>query len=276
MSGRLYLVATPIGNLSDLSPRAVEALTDAATVLAEDTRRTRTLLDAYSIDTPLESFHEHNEDEKAERIVERIRAGEVIALVSDAGTPLVSDPGYPLLRRMRRERLDVVPIPGPSAVVLALAASGLPPTPFTFWGFAPHRDGERRDFWARVAASSMTAVVFESPQRLVDSLTTAREILGDVEATVARELTKMHEELIHGTIGEIVAALDARDSVRGEITIVLAPAAPKAEALPPVEKLREDLERLRDGGMRRNDAVKALAERYGLSRNELYKLLTGE
>ncbi|MFA6955590.1 MAG: 16S rRNA (cytidine(1402)-2'-O)-methyltransferase [Thermoanaerobaculia bacterium] len=276
MTGKLYLVATPIGNLADLSPRAVEALREAATVLAEDTRRTMTLLRAYAIDTPLESFHEHNEDEKAERIVARIRAGDVIALVSDAGTPLVSDPGYPLLRRMRTERLPVVPIPGASAVILALAASGLPPTPFTFWGFAPHRDGERRDFYARVAAAAMTAVVFESPQRLLESLEAAREILGDVEATVAREMTKMHEELLHGTIGEILVALGGRESVRGEITVVFAAAERKAEELPPTATLREELERLRDGGMRRNDAIKALSEKYGLSRNDLYRMLTAE
>lgn len=276
MTGKLYLVATPIGNLADLSPRAVEALREAATVLAEDTRRTMTLLRAYAIDTPLESFHEHNEDEKAEKIVARIRAGDVIALVSDAGTPLVSDPGYPLLRRMRTERLPVVPIPGASAVILALAASGLPPTPFTFWGFAPHRDGERRDFYSRVAASVMTAVVFESPQRLLESLETAREILGDVEATVAREMTKMHEELVHGTVGEILATLGGRESVRGEITVVFAAAERKADELPPTATLREELERLRDGGMRRNDAIKALSEKYGLSRNELYRMLTEE
>jgi 16S rRNA (cytidine1402-2'-O)-methyltransferase len=276
VTGKLYLVATPIGNLADLSPRAVEALREAATVLAEDTRRTMTLLRAYAIDTPLESFHEHNEDEKAERIVARIRAGDVIALVSDAGTPLVSDPGYPLLRRMRTERLPVVPIPGASAVILALAASGLPPTPFTFWGFAPHRDGERRDFYARVAAAAMTAVVFESPQRLLESLEAAREILGDVEATVAREMTKMHEELLHGTIGEILVALGGRESVRGEITVVFAAAERKAEELPPTATLREELERLRDGGMRRNDAIKALSEKYGLSRNDLYRMLTAE
>lgn len=276
MSGRLYLVATPVGNLADLSPRAVGALREAATILAEDTRHTLTLLRAHSIDTQLESFHEHNEDEKAERIVERIRAGEIIALVSDAGTPLVSDPGYPLLRRMRDARLPVVPIPGASAVMLALAASGLPPSPFAFWGFSPHRDGERRDFWARVAASSMTAVVFESPQRLVESLESAREILGDVEATVARELTKMHEELIHGRISEILETLGRRDSVRGEITLVLAAAERRAEELPPMPRLREEFERLRESGMRRNDAVKALAARYGLSRNDLYRMLTEE
>ncbi len=276
MSGRLYLVATPIGNLGDLSPRAVEALREAQTILAEDTRRTMTLLRAYGIETALESFHEHNEDAKAERIVERIRSGDVIALVSDAGTPIVSDPGYPLLRLMREQRLPVVPIPGPSAVILALAASGLPPTPFAFWGFAPHREGERRDFFARVAKSAMTAVVFESPQRLVDSLEAAREVLGDIDATVGREMTKMHEELIHGRISEILEVLKARESVRGEITVVFGAAEQRAQTVPEAQQLRDELERLREGGMRRNDAVKALAETYGLSRNELYKIVTGD
>jgi 16S rRNA (cytidine1402-2'-O)-methyltransferase len=235
-----------------------------------------TLLRASGLDTPLESFHEHNEDEKADRIVDRIRAGETIALVSDAGTPVVSDPGFPLLRRMREERLTVVPIPGPSAVILALAASGLPPSPFAFWGFAPHRDGERRDFYARLAAARMTSVVFESPQRLIASLESALEILGDVDATVAREMTKMHEELIHGRVSELVAQMRSRDLVRGEITIVFAAAAERREPLPSVEKLREELERLREGGLRRNDAVKALAEKYSLSRNELYRMVAGE
>ncbi len=274
MSGRLFLVATPIGNLADLPPRAVEALRSSVVVLAEDTRRTMTLLRANGIDTPLDSFHEHNEDDKAARIVERIRAGETIALVSDAGTPVVSDPGFPLLRRMREAKLTVVPIPGPSAVILALAASGIPPSPFAFWGFAPHREGERRDFYAKVASSAMTAVVFESPQRLVASLEAALELLGDVEATVAREMTKMHEEFIHGRVSEILADLRSRDLVRGEITIVLGAAERRSEPLPTVQVLRDELERLRAGGLRRNDAVKALAQKYGLSRNELYKMIT--
>lgn len=274
MTGRLYLVATPLGNLSDLSPRAAAALRESVVVLAEDTRRSMTLLRANGIETPLESFHEHNEDDKAARVVERIRNGEVIALVSDAGTPVVSDPGFPLLRRMREEKLPVVPIPGPSAVILALAASGLPPAPFAFWGFAPHREGERRDFYARVAASAMTGVVFESPQRLVASLEAAREILGDVDATVAREMTKMHEEFVNGRIGEILDELRSRDAIRGEITIVFGAAQRRSEELPATQLLRDELERLREGGMRRNDAVKALAEKYGISRNELYRIVT--
>lgn len=276
MTGRLYLVATPLGNLSDLSPRAVEALRSSVIVLAEDTRRTMTLLRANGIETPLESFHEHNEDDKAERVVERIRNGDVIALVSDAGTPVVSDPGFPLLRRMRQAKLPVVPIPGPSAVILALAASGIPPSPFAFWGFAPHREGERRDFYSRVAASGMTGVVFESPQRLVASLEAALEILGDVDATVAREMTKMHEEFANGRISEILADLRARDAIRGEITIVFGAAERRSEELPAAQLVRDELERLREGGMRRNDAVKALAEKYGVSRNELYRIVTAE
>lgn len=276
MTGRLYLVATPLGNLSDLSPRAAEALRSSVVVLAEDTRRTMTLMRANGIETPLESFHEHNEDDKAERVVERIRNGDVIALVSDAGTPVVSDPGFPLLRRMRQAKLPVVPIPGPSAVILALAASGIPPSPFGFWGFAPHREGERRDFYSRVASSEMTGVVFESPQRIVASLEAALEILGDVDATVAREMTKMHEEFVNGRISEILEDLRARDAIRGEITVVFGAAERRSEELPAAQLLRDELERLREGGMRRNDSVKALAEKYGISRNELYRIVTAE
>jgi 16S rRNA (cytidine1402-2'-O)-methyltransferase len=276
MSGKLCIVATPIGNLRDISPRAVDALRSSALILCEDTRHTLKLLREYGIDVPAESFHEHNEDAKAERMVQRIREGETISLVSDAGTPLVSDPGYPLVRRLREEGLRVEPIPGPCAAVLALSASGLPPMPFAFYGFAPHREGERREFYRDLASKAMTAVIYESPFRIVDSLEAAREILGDVEATVAREMTKLHEELIHGSLSEIIAALRARDSIKGEITVVFGAAKHGEIAEPDSDTLREEFEQLRAQGLRRNDATKALAEKYRMKKNELYRLLIGE
>jgi 16S rRNA (cytidine1402-2'-O)-methyltransferase len=276
MSGKLFIIGTPIGNLADLSPRAVEAIRSCSLLLCEDTRHTRKLLGHLALSVPLQSFHEHNEDEAAEGLVERLRRGETLGLVSDAGLPLLSDPGFALLRRLREvNEVSVEPIPGPFAAALALVASGLPPLPFTFWGFAPHREGDRRDFYRRIASSGMTATVYESPQRVVESLATAEEELGDVGMTLAREMTKMHEEFLHGRISEVRATLASRESILGEITLVFQAAAERASSAPDTERLRRDFAELRAQGLRRNDATKILADRYGLPKNELYKLLLG-
>lgn len=272
MPGRLLIVATPIGNLSDFSPRGVEALRSAHLILCEDTRHTRKLLNHFQIDRPTESFHEHNEDARAQRFIERIEQGETIAIVSDAGMPLLSDPGFPLVRLARERHVDVEPIPGPFAGALALAASGIAPTPFTFAGFTPHRHGERLDFYRTFAPLGHTVVFYESPERLVDSLRDALEVFGDSEAAVAREMTKMHEEIARAKLSELLADFSARESIRGEITLVIgAPAAPPVEV--PPDAIRAEFGRLRDGGMRRNDAVKAVAEKFGLRKNDVYKLL---
>jgi 16S rRNA (cytidine1402-2'-O)-methyltransferase len=272
MSGKLLIVGTPLGNLSDFTPRAVEALKLADLILCEDTRHTRKLLTHFGIDRPTDSYHDHNEDQKAGALIERIEAGETLALVSDAGMPVISDPGYPLVRLARERGLLVEPIPGPFAGVLALAASGIAPLPFTFLGFSPHRQGERRDFYRRAAELGHTTIIYESPERIVASLEDALEVLGDTEVTVARELTKMHEELLSGTIGEVLATLRERKTVYGEITLVLAAAVRASEESSP-EEIRAEFERLRDTGMRRNDAVKAVAEKFGLRKNDVYRLL---
>lgn len=272
MPGKLLIVGTPLGNLADFPPRAVAALKSADLILCEDTRHTRKLLTHFGIDRPTDSYHEHNEDERAERFIERIESGETIALVSDAGMPVLSDPGYPLVRIARERGVTVEPIPGPFAGALALAASGLPPLPFTFLGFTPHRQGERRDFYRRVADIGHTTVVYESPERVIASLEDALEILGDAEMSLARELTKMHEEILGGRVSEVLAALRGRDSIYGEITLVFgAPAKPREEASP--DDIRTEFQRLRDSGMRRNDAVKAVAEKFGLRKNDVYRLL---
>jgi len=271
--GRLFVVATPIGNLGDLSDRARAALRQADRILCEDTRHTRKLLAVIGATGSLESFHEHNEDEKVEAVIRWIHEGRTIALVSDAGTPGLSDPGFTLLRRARELGIRVEPIPGPFAAAIALVASGLPPHPFAFWGFAPRKQGERRRFYERVRASGMTALVYEAPHRLVASLDTAREVLGDAEITVAREMTKMHEEFLHGTIARVVDDLRGRDTIRGEITIVIGPVATEADAIPGIEKLRHELENLTGDGLARAEAVRLLAERYGIRRNELYRIL---
>ena len=274
MPGKLLLVGTPLGNLSDMPPRAIQALKSADLILCEDTRHTRKLLTHFGIDRPTDSYHEHNEDQKAATLIERIEAGATLALVSDAGMPVVSDPGYRIVRLARERGLTVEPIPGPFAGVLALAASGIAPLPFTFLGFTPHRQGERLDFYRRAAELGHTVVIYESPERVVASLEDALEVLGDTDVTVAREMTKMHEELIGGRISEVLATLQERDRVQGEITLVLgAPARQATEVT--TDELRAEFDRLRETGMRRNDAVKAVAEKFGMRKNDVYRVLVG-
>jgi 16S rRNA (cytidine1402-2'-O)-methyltransferase len=272
VTGKLLIVGTPIGNLSDLSPRAIEALRSAGLILCEDTRHTRKLLTHFSIDRPTASFHEHNEDAKALDLIERIAGGETMAMVSDAGMPLVSDPGYRLVRLARERGVTVEPVPGPFAGVLALVASGIAPLPFTFLGFAPHRRGERLDFYRGIASLGHTAIVYESPERIVDSLEDALEVLGDVEITVAREMTKLHEEFLNGCVSAVAATLRSRETIRGEITIVLGASLPATVTATPVE-IAAEFERLRASGMRRNDAVKVIAEKFGMRKNDVYRML---
>ena len=274
MSGKLLIIGTPIGNLGDLSPRAVEALRSAGVVLCEDTRHTRNLLTHFGIDKPVHRFDDHTEDARGGTYADRIEAGETIALVSDAGMPVISDPGFRIVRIARERGLVVEPIPGPFAGVLALAAGGISPLPFTFLGFTPHRHGERSEFYRRIATLGHTAIVYESPERLLESLRDALPILGDVEVTVAREMTKLHEEFIRGTISDVIASLQNR-AIKGEITIVFAAAAP-APVDVPAGAISAEFDRLRAGGMRRNDAVKAVAEKFGLRKNEVYKMLLQE
>ncbi len=269
---RLLIVGTPLGNLQDMSPRAVAALKSADLILCEDTRHTRKLLTHFGIDRPTDSYHEHNEDAKAEALIERIEAGQTLALVSDAGMPVVSDPGYRIVRLARERGLTVEPVPGPFAGVVALVASGIAPLPFTFLGFSPHRQSERLDFYRRAAELGHTTIVYESPERVVVSLEDALAVLGDTEITVARELTKLHEELLHGRVSGVLEQLRSRERVHGEITLVFA--APQREAVEVLpEEVRSAFERLRDTGMRRNDAIKAVAEKFGLRKNDVYRLL---
>ena len=274
MPGKLLIIGTPIGNLGDLSPRALEALKSADLVLCEDTRHTRKLLTHFGIDKPTQRFDDHTEDARGGTFADQIEAGATVALVSDAGMPVISDPGFRLVRIARERGLTVEPVPGPFAGVLALVAGGIAPLPFTFLGFTPHRHGERQEFYRRLATLGHTAIVYESPERLLESLRDALAILGDVEVAVAREMTKLHEELIRGTVSEVVAVLERR-VVKGEVTVVFAAAAPvKSEVAP--EEVSAEFERLRAGGMRRNDAVKAIAEKFGLRKNEVYKMLLQE
>lgn len=272
MAGKLVIVGTPLGNLSDMTPRAIDALRGVDLILCEDTRHTRKLLTHFGIETPAESHHEHNEDEKAPQLVERIEAGQSFALVSDAGMPLISDPGYRIVKLARERGIEIEPIPGPVAAVLALVASGIAPLPFTFLGFSPHRQGERLDFYRHAAEMGHTVVVYESPERVIASLEDALSVFGDAEVAVARELTKLHEEILSGPITSVLPQLATRDRVHGEITLVIG-RAPKAKAEVAPADINAEFERLRASGMRRNDAVKMVAEKFGLRKNDVYRLL---
>ena len=274
--GKIFLIATPIGNLGDISRRAIETIRSCEILLCEDTRHTGKLLAHLDIRGPkLWSFHEHNEDQKLERVIAEVERGAKIGLVSDAGTPELSDPGFKLIRAARQRGLRVEPVPGPFAAALALVASGLAPTPFAFFGFVPARKNERLRFYEELRAKEMTAVVYESPNRLIPSLQSALDVLGDVDTTIAREMTKLHEEFIHGRISEVLAEITARERIRGEVTIVFAPGSREPKR-PSVEQLDSDLADLLKEGMRRTEALKELAARYGIRKNELYRLLRTE
>jgi 16S rRNA (cytidine1402-2'-O)-methyltransferase len=221
MPGTLFVVATPIGNLGDLSPRARETLAAADVVACEDTRHTGRLLARLGLDKRLLSLHEHNEARRIPGLIAALESGESVALVSDAGTPLLSDPGFLLVREAAARGLDVRAVPGPSAALAALAVSGLPPYPFTFAGFVPRKAGKRRSFLASLAALRHTCVVFESPHRVLATLEAAAAELGDRPLVLCRELTKLHEETLRGTAAELAAELAARDSIKGEIVLVL-------------------------------------------------------
>jgi 16S rRNA (cytidine1402-2'-O)-methyltransferase len=219
--GRLLIVATPIGNLGDLSERAARTLAEADVVACEDTRRSGRLLHHLGLERRLLSLHEHNERQRLPGLLERLEAGATVALVSDAGTPLLSDPGYVLVREAIARGVTVSVVPGPSAALAALVLSGLPPHPFTFLGFPPPKSGRRRAFYRRFAALDHTLVVFESPHRLPASLTDALAELGNRDAALARELTKLHEEVLRAPLEEILAAVEARGALKGEIVLVV-------------------------------------------------------
>jgi 16S rRNA (cytidine1402-2'-O)-methyltransferase len=223
MPGLLIVVSTPIGNLGDLSPRARQALADADLVLCEDTRHTGRLLSGLGLEKRLMSLHEHNERSRLAGLLEMLEQGATLALASDAGTPLISDPGYLLVREAVAAGIAVEHRPGPSAVTTALVLSGLPPYPFTFAGFPPRKRGKRRRFYHRLAGLDHTLVLFESPHRLLASLDDAGIALGNRRAAIARELTKLHEEVLHGRLVELREVLAGRPALKGEYTLVIAP-----------------------------------------------------
>jgi 16S rRNA (cytidine1402-2'-O)-methyltransferase len=268
MQALLYIVATPIGNLEDMTFRAVRILKEVDLIACEDTRHTRRLLDHYGIKTPAISYHEHNETVRVEELLGRLREGRSIALVSDAGTPLISDPGYRIVAAAAAEGFPVIPVPGASAVITALSASGLATDAFRFCGFLPAKAGQRRKAIEAVASETVTLIFYEAPHRIVETITDLRTVLGNRPAVLARELTKLHEEFIRGDLISLESTLSERESARrGEFTILVA----KAEA-PPVstEPLAEALARLEREGVPKMDAIKQIARERGLSKREVY------
>lgn len=271
-AGTLYIVGTPLGNLEDITRRAERILRETDLIACEDTRRTGKLLELLGIPKrPLLSCHEHNEADRVPEILRRLAAGESVALVSDAGMPLTSDPGYLLVRAAVEAGVAVTPIPGPTAVSSALAASGLPAAGYRFCGFLPPKSGQRRRALQALTSQDVTLVFYEAPHRIKRTLQDILEILGDRSAVVGREITKMHEEFLRGTVASVLADLESREHIKGEMTLVVAPAAP--EAPPNDQSLPERVAELTASGLTRMDALKQAARERGISKSEAYRLV---
>lgn len=273
MLGRIYLVATPIGNLEDMTYRGVRILSEVACIGCEDTRQTQKLLKQYGLRNRVVSYHEHNESSRTPELIQRLLSGEDVALVSDAGTPLVSDPGSVLVRRAIEEGIDVIPIPGPSAVLAALSSSGLPTDQFHFAGFLPPRSARRRKVLTELCEVTATLILYEAPHRILASLRDIADVLGDRPMAAARELTKIHEEILRGTPSSIGDALAARPSVKGEFTLVIghAPEAPVKDVSD--DELAERIDGITATGVSRMDAIKSVARELGLPKRDVYRRL---
>jgi 16S rRNA (cytidine1402-2'-O)-methyltransferase len=275
----LYLVGTPIGNLEDITLRALRVLKEVDVIACEDTRQTQKLLNHYAIATRTTSYHEHNEMTKSAELVKEMQEGASVALVTDAGMPGISDPGYRLIALAIRHRVPVVPIPGASAFLAALVASGLPTDSFRFSGFLPAKRGERRAALEAVESSPRTQVFYEAPHRIVEALTDAVEVLGSARhVVVAREVTKLHEEFLRGRAGEVLANLKARETVKGEITLLIGKAEAEdarggadAPVRPSVRRRVEQI--MAEEKVDEKAALKKVAKERGVSKSEAYREL---
>ncbi len=278
-AGTLYLVATPIGNLEDITYRAVRVLAQVDIIACEDTRRTRVLLNHYGIKAKTISYHEHNERERAAELASRIEQGANVAIVSDAGTPGINDPGFRLVRECAVRGVPVVPVPGATAFVAALIASGLPTNDFFFGGFLPARSTARRARLAEVRALPTTLVFYEAPHRLAFALTDAREILGERDAAVVRELTKLHEEIARGSLSDLATRFADENAARGEIVLVINRAASDGTAIIAADNAMSLVARVaafESEGLDGRAALKKAARESGLSRSEAYRRLVAE
>jgi len=269
----LYVVATPIGNLEDITLRALRVLREVDLIACEDTRHTQKLLNHFEIKTPTQSYHEHNEAARARELVERIAAGGRVALVSDAGMPGISDPGERVIRTAVDRGLNVVAVPGPSALVSALVASGLPTDSFRFLGFLPARSGERRSLLEAVRLEQSTLIFYEAPHRIEEALADLAKIFGPKRRLVmARELTKVHEEFLRGTVNEVSAELARRGGIKGEITVIVAGRSPEEAADVPEGSLIRRLHELMSAeSLEEKAALKQVAKEFGISRSEVYR-----
>jgi 16S rRNA (cytidine1402-2'-O)-methyltransferase len=270
VAGTLYLVATPIGNLEDITLRALRVLREVAWIACEDTRQTRKLLDHFGIATTLVSYHEHNEAARAAELAGQLQAGSSGALVSDAGTPLISDPGYRLAAAAIAAGIAVVPIPGPSAALAALAGSGLGTDAFAFRGFLPPRITARRKTLESLKDADCTLIFYEAPHRILDALEDIEAVLGPRPVVVARELTKIHEEFLRGTASEIRIQLASRPSVKGEITLLIGRASAHDRPAD-LSEAEDQVRQLEQQGLARMEAVKRVAKALGIPKRELYR-----
>jgi 16S rRNA (cytidine1402-2'-O)-methyltransferase len=270
MAATLYVVSTPIGNLEDITLRALRVLREVDLIACEDTRQTRKLLDHFAIAKPTLSYHDHNEAGRALELIEKLNAGANIALVSDAGTPLISDPGYRLVEAAAGAGIAVVPIPGASAAIAALSASGLPTDAFRFCGFLPPKSAQRRRLIENLKDETATLIFYEAPHRVLDALDDIAAVMSRRRVVIARELTKLHEEFLRGTAAEVHAQLADRPVVRGEITILIAKAEEVEQSDVPLEDAVRELE---STGLSRMDAIKQVAKARGISKRDCYRQL---
>jgi 16S rRNA (cytidine1402-2'-O)-methyltransferase len=276
MPGTLYLVATPIGNLADITHRALQVLRDVDLIACEDTRHTRKLLQHYGIDTKTISYHEHNEQQRAAELIELLKDGSNVAVVSDAGTPAISDPGFRLVRAAVENEMTIVPLPGPSALISALIATGLPTDQFFFGGFLPARSSARRARFDELRSVPGTLIFYEAPHRLATSLRDAHEILGEREAVVARELTKLYEEFRRGRLSELAEHYSTVEQPRGEIVLLIDRTVLDEAAAAQPTSVAALMKQFEATGLDHRAALKKAARELGLSRAEAYRRLLAE
>jgi 16S rRNA (cytidine1402-2'-O)-methyltransferase len=271
----LYVVATPIGNLEDITLRALRVLKEVDLIACEDTRHTQKLLNHYGISTGTISYYEQNEVSRAEQLTKELQAGKRVALVTDAGMPGISDPGFRLISRAVEQGIKVIPVPGASAVISALAASGLPTDSFQFHGFLPPKSGQRRKMFETLGASSQTEIFYEAPHRLKETIEDIVAVLGQARAIViARELTKIHEEFLRGPAGQILAEFNSRGEIKGEITLLIGKASEDEGAAHNQESIRERIQQIMDEQkLDEKAALKIVAKERGISKSEAYREL---
>jgi len=264
----LYVVATPIGNLEDISLRAIRTLKQVDLIAAEDTRKIRILLKKYDITTKLTSYYEHSKQIKTEQLIKRLTHSDDIAIASEAGMPGISDPGYELIQAAIDKGIDVIPIPGPSALTTALVVSGLPLSDFIYLGFLPRKKSDRKKFLKSVVDVTHTLIVFEAPHRIQSSLTDIKEILGDRRMAVCRELTKIHEEVFRGSVSQ---AIEHFDKPKGEFTLVIE-SKPENKQTIDINLIKKELERQKKRGTKAKEATVEISKNYGITRKKAYDI----